>query len=386
MRKRLALHAERALRAASSAVRRLPAPRPLLRPLDRAASRLEHDAKSAHRSARKRHALGGTAELRTLANVRLAHLETVDQPLVLISQVHRSGGTLLLRLLDGHPQLRVMPHELGPALPAREVPLDPARAWDVLYDVKLPGRFRRGLKQARRELNEDAARIPFLLPPSVHRWLFDAIVRAQPPRSGRDVLDAYYTAYFNAWLDDASLGGAKRWLVGFEPGALANPRQLGRFREHYPDGRTISLVREPASWVVSARRWSPRFARLDIALELWSESTRGAVRLAEDQPERSAVVDFDDLVLRTDETMRRLARFLGIDFLPTLLTPTLNGTPVRPNSSFPAADHGVTAAPTRRSESLTSAEQRLVEETAGELYRRATAFSSNGDRGSSDSA
>ena len=36
----------------------------------------------------------------------------LTQPLVLITQIQRSGGTLLSQLLDGHPQVCAHPHEL----------------------------------------------------------------------------------------------------------------------------------------------------------------------------------------------------------------------------------------------------------------------------------
>ena len=42
---------------------------------------------------------------------RPRELVRVDQPLVLITQVQRSGGTLLQRLLDGHPQCHVLPFQ-----------------------------------------------------------------------------------------------------------------------------------------------------------------------------------------------------------------------------------------------------------------------------------
>ena len=36
----------------------------------------------------------------------------VDRPLILISQVHRSGGSMLAQLFDGHPQVFAHPAEL----------------------------------------------------------------------------------------------------------------------------------------------------------------------------------------------------------------------------------------------------------------------------------
>ena len=55
---------------------------------------------------------------------------TVDQPLFLITQAQRSGGTLLLRLLDGHPELHVVPFQLrGIDQAAKRMPGTAAEAW-----------------------------------------------------------------------------------------------------------------------------------------------------------------------------------------------------------------------------------------------------------------
>jgi hypothetical protein len=44
--------------------------------------------------------------------MRKTYAVPVDQPLVLVSQVQRSGGTLMSQLFDGHPQCFAHPHEL----------------------------------------------------------------------------------------------------------------------------------------------------------------------------------------------------------------------------------------------------------------------------------
>src|SRR5207244_13140535 len=48
---------------------------------------------------------------RSLGRLR-ENVVPVDQPLALICQAQRSGGTLLGRLFDGHPQCHAHPHEL----------------------------------------------------------------------------------------------------------------------------------------------------------------------------------------------------------------------------------------------------------------------------------
>jgi hypothetical protein len=310
-------------------------------------------------------------ELKTIGDVRARHLIEVRQPFVLVSQIHRSGGTLLSRLLDGHPELYAVPHELGPLLPSRDVPLDPAAAWSLLYDAKLPKRFARGLRQQREQLNADVSRVDFVLPPSLHRRLYNRVLRHDPPGTGRDVLDAYLTGYFNAWLNyRGDLDRAKRWVTGFEPELVVQPQRIEQFLRLYPDGRLVSIVREPASWFASARRWDPRYAELEPALALWQRSVEATMRLADELGDRCLVLEFDALVQRTEETVGALAEWLGIDRCPELLSPTVNGVPFGANSSFKSAGRGVVQPTTGRGASLDDDERRRVHEVAGDIYAR----------------
>ena len=42
----------------------------------------------------------------------LEHIQPVSVPLALISQIQRSGGSMLSQLFDGHPEVHAHPHEL----------------------------------------------------------------------------------------------------------------------------------------------------------------------------------------------------------------------------------------------------------------------------------
>ncbi|HEV2593260.1 MAG TPA: sulfotransferase [Gaiellaceae bacterium] len=298
-------------------------------------------------------------ELRQLAKQRFRRRVPVTQPLVLVSQIHRSGGTLLARLFDGHPALYAIPHELGPLVPAGPVPLDARGAWELLHDPKLEGRFHRGLRQQRRSINRDTSHTSFVLPPSVHRLIFERILESQPPAGERDVLDAYLTAYFNGWLDyHGGLDPAKRWVTGFEPGLLLSEKRVDTFRRLYPDGRLISIVREPASWYASARVWDERYAKVDVALDFWRRSVDAAERLARELGERCLILDFDALVSRTEETMGEVARFLDIELTPELLAPTVNGVAFGANSSFASEERGTVQQGSSDRASVLTAEER----------------------------
>jgi hypothetical protein len=182
------------------------------------------------------------------------------------------------------------------------------------------------------------------------------------------------TSLFNAWLDNQNLRGVeKRWVVAFSP-RRAWGDGLDRFESIYPDGRLISILRDPLSWFTSAQG-RDEAADPDALLELWKRSAGEMLEAERRLGERFRVVRFDELVLDTPGVMRRLADWLGIEFDERLLTPTFNGYPVGPNSSFETSETGVVSAPVERyRELLTDEQQEHIRRECDELYREALAL------------
>jgi hypothetical protein len=160
-------------------------------------------------------------------------------------------------------------------------------------------------------------------------------------------------------------------VTGFEPSAILQPDRLRCFRELYPDGRLVSVVRDPGGWAVSAARRNARYADRGVAIATWREAVETALRLREERPDGVAIVPFEALVGDTERTMRALAGFLGIEFTDDLLTPTFNGRATKANSSFPVESAGVIAGPLSRSEQLPAADRAEIERELGELHARA---------------
>ena len=100
-------------------------------------------------------------ELAGVVNGRRAHLVGVDQPLVLVSQIPRSGGTLLMRLLDGHPQCHTVPHEYGIRWPKESVlGASAERAWEAMTDRKLRRYFESRYSQSHSKLSGTEENLP----------------------------------------------------------------------------------------------------------------------------------------------------------------------------------------------------------------------------------
>jgi Sulfotransferase family len=307
--------------------------------------------------------------------VQLPHpLVRVDQPLVLISQAQRSGGTLLLRLLDGHPQCLVAPFQLrGLDQAAKRLATDPEQAWQALCDPKLTVRYEQGHRQRKGDVLDEAQVFRFELEPGLQRAIYDACATELERPSARDLFDCYFTSYFNAWLDYRNLAAApKRWVVGFEPGVARSMRRRNALSALYPDGRVLSVVRDPWSWYASARRWEPRWEDREHAIRHWITTSSGALKWRRQRTKRSIrLLRFDRLLAETEETMRRVAALLDVEFVPELLQPTFNGRPIGANSSFADVATGVSTQPIDRARGeLSEDDVAYIEERAGELYER----------------
>jgi hypothetical protein len=313
---------------------------------------------------------------------RLEHRVWVTEPLALISQVQRSGGTLLSRLFDCHPECHAHPYELkiGPGTkdiwPKLDL-ADPNQWFEVLYELKagahlVEGYSKPGLKKA------DVDVLPFMFLPRLQKRIFDACIAARGGERERDILDCYMTSYFNAWLDNQNLyPRPKKIVTGFMPMLTADADSLERFFAAYPDGTLLSIVREPRGWYASAARHSrKKYRDVEAALLLWRRSTEGALDAARRLGDRAILVTYEQLVADTEPTMSRLAELLGLTMSPTLLEPTFNGRPVRANSSDPVSDYGIIRERSQAYRDVLDAEKiARVDELGGDLYEQAVEVS-----------
>ncbi len=321
-----------------------------------------------------------TDEYADLCRVRLDHLVHVREPLVLVSQVQRSGGTLLSQLFDGHPECHAHPSEIYIGHPRKwEWPpidlADPGSWFELLYESPVELHLREGYVKEKEARDAGDEVFPFLFLPALQRQVFDRCVAERPPATERDVLDCYFTSYFNAWLDNQNLySGPKRVVTGFTPRLALEPGNAERFFSAYPDGTIVSIVRDPGGWYESARTYRSAYGDVDEAIGLWAASARSALDAREQWGERVLVLTFEQLVLETETTMGLVADRIGITMSPELLVPTFNGRPVRANSSERGQAHGIVRERTEAYRDRLDPETiERIRQLAGDLYERAAA-------------
>jgi sulfotransferase family protein len=311
-----------------------------------------------------------TSDVERLVGLRKEYLVPVDQPLAVVSQLIRCGGSLTNQLLDGHPQVHAHPKQLHIGSPKKtdwprlDLDAGPEEWLEILREGKTRQMWEAGFSKG-----EWGEQQPFALMPSLLDRLFLDLCSERRPTTEREVLDSYWTAYYNAWLDNRSLYFPdKRWVVGFAPGLMWG-EGLDRFFEVYPDGRLICSVRHPCGWYHSARKMPTKVPDLQRGAELWNEGAREILRAVAEHPDAVHVHHYEDLVLETERVMRELAGFLAIDFDPILLEPTFNGMSTWANSSYPVGRTGILPArPQAWQTELPEDDQRLLRDACGQLY------------------
>ena len=325
---------------------------------------------------------GKKANLRTIEEFLVGHAARLRAPLVLISEVQRSGGTLLSQLLDGHPDIAAHPHEIKIGHPTDEdwPPIDPALSADqnfsILFDSKITELVRAGYSKG--ELDQNPGRHPFFYVPRLQYAIFRYLFASEPPVNTRDILDHFLTGYFNAWLNYQGDLKAKRWITAFAPCLANHETNVAAFFDSYPDGRIVQVLRDPATWYASAKQHrKSAWSRKNIGgfLDMWCLSAKAMLRNKSCYPDKVVIVRFEDLVGDTSSTMRAVARELDIAFHPILLKPTFNGWPVRANSSFAVEASGVLNETLQRQKTLTADERTLIERRCRAMYDHTSAAS-----------
>ena len=119
--------------------------------------------------------------------------------------------------------------------------------------------------------------------------------------------------------------GKKKYVTAFTPRLSFKQENMDFFFEVYPDGRLISLIRDPRNWFPSALRHGPKlYGDIKLAILQWNESAQAMLRNKELYGDRIRLLKFEDLVGDTEAVMRYLSKFLDIEFEDILVVPTFN--------------------------------------------------------------
>lgn len=213
----------------------------------------------------------------------------------------------------------------------------------------------------------------FAFDPQIQQAAFHRAIEIEPPRSQRDVLNAYFTSFFAAW-SDVSVSPVAKFVTAFCPRVLMASGSVERFINDYPDGHIVSSVRDPRTWYASSSRHNKQYADVKAAIDLWKISTQGIVRLKQVKPDYIFVSTYEALVQDTEGTMAKAADFLSIDYTESMLMPTYASKPILPNSSYARNSYGVNTESTKTAAELSDDDRAYIERVAMPLYEEAAAL------------
>ena len=293
-------------------------------------------------------------------------------PLILVSQLPRSGGSLLSQLLDGHPQLLVCPWEMTIGYPVKndwpllDVRDTPDRLFAKLFDAELGYLAKKGYRK-RGKVKQNGRQLKFEYSPLDHYLSFVGSLPRSPTQ--RTVLDTYFCTFFRSWCLDSK---DARYVTGFVPRLASRSQSVAGFFKDYPDGRLVSIIRDPADWFASRRAHTKngkvRYGDVQAEMALWNQMASQAFDYMRRYGDRFLLLSFKGLVSDRDETMRRLSAWLGIDFDPSLRNQTFDGKPIHPNTNFNDPPERLAKAVLERKQYLTEAERAEIYKLTGVLH------------------
>ncbi len=253
----------------------------------------------------------------------------------------KSGTTLLLSLLDGHPQLVVLPEEtfyLEDRKKYLALPNHHARLHRLLEKTELR---LLGLDQVTRSGNVVSADLRDYSRFDYQRFVSVAEEFIRRPDMNDSLL---FSELIRAYA--TVLGADWKQCVRWVEKSTSNEVRHEALNELYPDAWLVQVVRDPRAVFASRKKFLiSRFGRHAKAHRLvreWNRSSREIPRLRR-HPDRFMVVRYEDLVKDPMANLRAVCRLVGIRFMPELLQPTRAGKNWQGNSAFQPAFNGINA-------------------------------------------
>ncbi len=248
---------------------------------------------------------------------------------VFIVGYKKSGTSLLRNLLDGHPELAVVPaHESSHwvSFLREHGHLPRIEQVDIVHD-----RWLRRFVNPRGEPPFWLLGRPWELEADPYERLSSYLYWLADRYPGQDLLGILAVAIVAARLDSGTLEREPRCWVEKSP---THELYVDEIVRTYPQARFLHIVRDPRATVAALKRLDKKEDPWLASREL-QRSLDAALRYPERLgPDRYLVLRYEDLVTEPRAVMRRVADFLGVEFADGLLTATTGGQPVRANSAW----------------------------------------------------
>lgn len=270
----------------------------------------------------------------------------------------KSGTTLLLALMDGHPQLLSFPEETAYFPTVLRKFGDAGRGRQREYLMQ-ESEARLLFSRTARGGGRDYSHFP--VESMAHTFL---AATNDPTNASRDLLALLMESY--AQISRLEQDALVRWIEK----TPANRNFLSEILSRFPQAKIILTLRDPRG-VFDARLQRERAkksSRLSIFdnIRNWRTAALNALQFA-NHPQ-FFLIRFETLLEAPEVVMRQLSDFLGIEFLPILLEPSKAGAAWTGNSAAKTSFQSISRKPVDRwKEQLTPTEIAWIESHCGDL-------------------
>jgi len=283
-----------------------------------------------------------TAESKAAETIAgLEEIHSFNRRALFLGGAPKSGTTLLLSLLDGHPKLVVLPEE------THFLEQYPRYAALGSFSAKL----RRLLEQSDLRVLIQGRSLPKKVSPSPD-------VRDYQGFDHDRFVQMVTSAVEQPWMDDSlllsetarayAIAAGCNWRecicwVEKTPANTDDPETLFRL---FPEAKLLQVVRDPRAVFASRKKRLVnrygRYAKSHRLVREWNRSSRQVPKLLS-RGDHYMVIRYEDFVQAPRAGLEQVCRFIGIECLPELFSPTRGGKHWEGNSSFQNGFSGISA-------------------------------------------
>ena len=264
---------------------------------------------------------------------------------IFVTGFWRSGTSLMLRLLDGHPQVYCMPVETGIITVLEKYPdfLDQLKACKdeyhllSLWSQNPITRFNDIIQASMHGMSFSLNQIfyPFEFSFKAFSEKFFSIIKRN--NNINDIIYGYFESIREGWMNCKFSENANVYAKhrGHRINLYPGEDSVRFVSENVENMVIIEMVRDPIYQIGSVLK-NVNF--LNMALEKaivdWGYSYGYIWHRNDLYPSIYKMIRYEDLVVHTAETMKCVTDFAGIRNVQTLSEPTFNGQPWKGNSTF----------------------------------------------------
>ena len=302
------------------------------------------------------------------------HASYLNRP-VFVSGYHKSGTTLFLSILDGHPELVVIPEELN-FFKAVLYQKDKAKAIRensgfkmFLGNQEMPEweHWRTFYREGYPEFDQ-----------TKFNQLFEQALKNS--QSFKDLMLKMVKAF--AEVDHVDPATKRRWAAKTPLEEIYFPLMHKMFGK---ECRFVYAVRDPRDVYTSISKWKEnrgKASNQDIKSVInfciyWQTRMNKAVSYQK-KYDNVCVLRYEDLLLNTENTLKQLCAFLQIEYSQELLQPTRHGKEWGGNSAYSEGFKGISGEPIGRYQKTLDPQIRSIIERLLQKEMAAFGYMENG--------